>query len=320
MEDTPDTKKKRFQGPCHKESTPKEGNEDGVDHISGLPNDILGDIISLLPTMDGACTKCLSSTWSQLWFTAPLNFDYCDLQDPNDDKDLSPTLNGLQDLEFHIPEVDFTLSLYPPPSASIFRFSSTLRIVSFGGCRLPDIMVNKLQFPNFQQLALFDAIISEETLHAMLDSCPALEILLMKYHEGELIIEDAPLLERFIIFERYSRLHISVVSAPKLETLGCIFENNNKTKLTLGSMTFLEKLYIQLGTTEQLEFVTFFVENARMLESMSFWSQVVSTCDKKLDKKAAETAQAGQEAFQRSYIYFHRESMPPQYDTCFMGQ
>ena len=68
----------------------------------------------------------------------------------------------------------------------------------------------------------FDAIISEETLHAMLDSCPALEILLMKYNEGfrcvrinsrslkstgvhtnsfrqgptlkELIIEDAPFL------------------------------------------------------------------------------------------------------------------------------
>jgi hypothetical protein len=221
MEDTPDTKKKRFQGSCHKESTPKEGNEDGVDHISGLPNDILGDIISLLPTMDGARTKYLSSMWSQLWLTAPLNFDYCDLQGPNDDKDLvslisrffyahpgparcfcipahylctnidnvvtwlqSPTLNGLQELEFHIPEVDFTLSLYPPPPASIFRFSSTLCIVSFGGCRLPDIMVNKLQFPNLQQLTLFDAIISEETLHAMLDSCPALEILLMKYNEG----------------------------------------------------------------------------------------------------------------------------------------
>jgi hypothetical protein len=179
----------------------------------------------------------------------------------------SPTLNGLQELEFHIPEVDFTLSLYPPPPASIFRFSSTLRIVSFGGCRLPDIMVNQLQFPNLQQLTLFDAIISEETLHAMLDSCPTLEILLMKYNEGfrcvrinscslksigvhtdsfrqgptleELIIEDAPFLERLISFERYSRLHISVISAPKLETLGCIFENSNKTMLTLGSTTFL---------------------------------------------------------------------------------
>ena len=218
MEDAPATKKKRLQGPRHKESTPKEGNEDDVDHISCLPNGILGEIISLL-TMDGVRTKCLSSKWSLLWLSAPLNFDYCDLQDPNDDKDLvslissifyahhglvrcfcilahylcmnidkvvswlqSPTLNGLQELEFHIPEVDFTLSLYPPPPASIFRFSSTLRIVSFGGCRLPDVMVNQLQFPNLQQLTLFDAIISEETLHAMLDNCPTLEIFLMKYN------------------------------------------------------------------------------------------------------------------------------------------
>lgn len=306
MEDTPTPNKKRFQGSCHKDSTPtpKEGNEDGVDHISSLPNNILGDIISLLPTMDCARTKCLSSKWSQFWLCGPLNFDYCDLQDPYDDKDLvsiisrifeahpgparrfcipahylytnmdnvvtwleSPTLNGLQELEFHIPEVDFALSLYPPPPASIFRFSSTLRVVSFGGCRLPDIMANQLRFPNLQQLTLFDAIVSEETLHAMLDSCPTLEILLMKCNEGfrcvrinsrsiksigvhtdsvrqrptieELIIEDAPLLERLINFERYSRLHISVVSAPKLETLGCIFDNDDKTKLTLGSTNFL---------------------------------------------------------------------------------
>ncbi|TVU17827.1 hypothetical protein EJB05_33887, partial [Eragrostis curvula] len=90
---------------------------------------------------------------------------------------LSPALENLQELKFCYDPLDSPSPLMP---RSALRFS-TLRVADFGCCQFPDDAAHQLHFPNLQRLALGSVIISEDSLHAMLAGCPALDRWELKY-------------------------------------------------------------------------------------------------------------------------------------------
>ncbi|TKW30136.1 hypothetical protein SEVIR_2G015100v4 [Setaria viridis] len=187
-----------------------EEEEDRLDRISVLPDGVLGEIVSLLPTEDGARTQILSSRWRPIWRSAPLNLDFhgrsilqgiraveisrilsshpgpgrrfsiprravkdcsATLEATLDAWLRSPGLNSLQELEFYL-----GFKQPRPPR----RFASTLRVASFGGCVFPDgDDASALHLPVLKQLSLLDVTISESSPHFLLAACPVLQSLML---------------------------------------------------------------------------------------------------------------------------------------------
>ncbi|CAN6165835.1 unnamed protein product [Urochloa humidicola] len=208
-------KRKRSQQQSGSEEPPPRADGAGdsdPDLISSLPDGVLGDIISLLPTADGARTQAISRRWRPLWRSAPLNlatrggggsvdeaavsrilaahggparrFAVSNLSLAGLDGWLrSPALDGLQELD-----VSYSAAASPKPAMppSALRFSSTLRVAYLGCCRFPDdaVAADQVHFPNLQHLTFRLVIVSEQSLHAMLAGCPSLNSLVLKYSYG----------------------------------------------------------------------------------------------------------------------------------------
>ncbi|CAL5079723.1 unnamed protein product [Urochloa decumbens] len=182
-----------------------------TDLISLLPDGVLGDIISLLPTADGARTQAISRRWRPLWRSAPLNlatrggggsvdeaavtlilaahggparhFAVSNLSLAGLDGWLrSPALDGLRELG-----VSYSAAASPKPAMppSALRFSPTLRVARLGCCHFPDaVAAGQVHSPHLQHLTLRLVTVSEHSMHAMLAGCPALNSLVLKHSYG----------------------------------------------------------------------------------------------------------------------------------------
>uniref|UniRef100_A0ACD5XLU3 Uncharacterized protein n=1 Tax=Avena sativa TaxID=4498 RepID=A0ACD5XLU3_AVESA len=184
----------------------------------------------------------------------------------------SAAFDNLEELEFH--------SIQQPPPASIFRFSPTLRAVTIGRTVLADAALHGLQFPLLKHLGLALVVVSEPSLNGLIAGCPALECLLIDrcvgvnririnslslvslgarvsglpaspsdpLLHGELVIENAPCLQRLLLLNAGTCLHVTVfaLAAPKLETLGFLNGENylcGFSRLLFGS-TLIQGLHV----------------------------------------------------------------------------
>lgn len=191
---------------------PGGGGGSGSGDISVLPDDVLGVVVSLLPTKDGARTQALSRGWLPLWRSpmAPLNL-VADLHFFDDDHtraavvsrilsghpgpahrftlqlaflpDLlsevdgwfrSVSLTGLQELEV---TNQLRKNHYPLPPHVLARFAPTLGVLKLGGCAFPGMVVAPPppSFPHLKRLIMYDVAVSEASLQNMISSCLVLE-------------------------------------------------------------------------------------------------------------------------------------------------
>ena len=154
-----------------------------------------------------------------------------------------------------------------PPSA--FRCAPGLRVGTFARRSLPTNLA--VDFPNLQRLSLFKVTLTEDNLSAVLAGCPSLRSLLLEQTVGsdrlrisspalrsigfcspwnklldsysrtvkvqELVIEDAPCLERLLLLKPdYGPATVRVLRAPKLKTLGYL--SRGTSLLHLGTTVF----------------------------------------------------------------------------------
>ncbi|WVZ95056.1 hypothetical protein U9M48_040861 [Paspalum notatum var. saurae] len=208
-------------GADHQEADPAAGADD---LISRLPDDLLGDVITRLPTTDGARTQILSRRWRPLWRSTPLNLSATFDASADESRAVAAlrahpgparrlhlawrrhvhsVLPMVDDLLLRCPGVArlHELEMYYAPTfsskvpASSFPLPRTLRVlVMFCSEDKPwrveivggggSSAASAFEFPHLRQLTLRHVRISEDHLHRILSRCPLLESLMLHRNVG----------------------------------------------------------------------------------------------------------------------------------------
>ncbi|KAF7088640.1 hypothetical protein CFC21_091725 [Triticum aestivum] len=252
---------------------------DGRDHVSHLPDDLLCNIISRLPTKEAARTMVLSTRWRCVWAATPLLVDDSHLRAADGPRDFHAVRAVSRCVAAHpgpVRAVRFTRTSFyrqkyalehliarlaakkiqdlilfnrpwqldMPLPDNILNCASLSRLyIGVWRWRFPDTTANSPAFPNLQELGLFHTVIKDREVDALLAHCPKLKILsfaiayisrsrlrikssslrvVMEWgcSFDEIIVEDAPCLERLLFQSILDRRPVKIVYAPRLEVLG----------------------------------------------------------------------------------------------------
>ncbi|KAK1614853.1 hypothetical protein QYE76_020370 [Lolium multiflorum] len=252
------------------------------DIISGLPDAILGTIISLLPTKDGARTQAISLRWRPLWRSAPLNLDldaalcpddsaraslvsrilsdhsgparrFCCHSIRLDDDHDRALLDGWFRALANLQELDVSF-VRPSPrpetddavASSLLRLaSSTLVVAKIGGCNFSrQIVPSSSIFPRLKDLELHYVSLSEEFLHGVLSGCRVLESLLLWniFAATGRICITSPTLRSIGFRLCAGRAELVVDNTPRLERLLTVFVGSAGDTLRVTGAPRLEIL------------------------------------------------------------------------------
>ncbi|CAO2043461.1 unnamed protein product [Urochloa humidicola] len=250
--------------------------QEGSDLISHLPDGVLGTIVGLLGTEEGARTAILSRRWRYIWRCAPLNLDdrfsfLCidrrrlhvisqilaahrgparrlSLTAPISSSNISryddwfplPIFNTLQELVLHFPSSPDHREM--PATALRFR---CLRVLDLDNCTFSASACTPA-FPCLTYLSLRHVGITEELLHVKcFNRVEQIEL-------EDIVIEDAASLERLLLHEVNYGPSVKFTRPTKLKMLGYL--GTGFPIIQLGHSIFKAMVPVSLG--DQLSSVT----------------------------------------------------------------
>ncbi|KAF0905448.1 hypothetical protein E2562_004417 [Oryza meyeriana var. granulata] len=228
--------------------TPSAAASDNPNQIGRLPDCLLTTILSFFPLDAARRTAALSCRWRSLWLSAPLHLLDSDLPSPSPFH--SAAISRI--LASHRGD----MLLVQPPSKPLplppsLLTCCSLRSADLTNCRLPAAAAGAASFPYLHELTLRYVSALSPVLHGLLTGCLALASLSLDRVFGyrslyvrsrtlrsltvsvslrrreevgeelqDLVIEDAPLLERLLGHNVNWGPSIHVLHVPRLEILG----------------------------------------------------------------------------------------------------